>query len=48
MCGERIGALEATLNRVAEMVEMLFAAGGLARPALRLAVETHKGKMVWE
>ena len=48
MCGERIGALEATLNRLAEMVEMLVAARGLASLALRLAVEKHKGRMARE
>lgn len=45
MCGERIRALEATLNRLAEMVEILVAARGLASPALRLAMEKHKGRM---
>ena len=45
--GERIGALEAALNRVAEMVEMLVAAKRLAKPAERLAVEKYKGKMAW-
>ena len=47
-CGERIGALEATLNRVTGMVEMLVKAGGLASLALRLAVEKHKGRMAQE
>ena len=36
-CGERIGAMEATLQRVAEIVKMLVVAGGLASPTLRLA-----------
>ena len=43
--GERIGTLGATLNRVAEMVEMLVVAGGLASPGWRLVVERHRVRM---
>ena len=43
--GERIGALGATLNRVAKMVEMLDVAGGLASPARRLVVVRHRVRM---
>lgn len=45
-CGENIGAMGATLQRVAEILVMLVAGGGLASPTLRLAVEKHKGMMV--
>ena len=47
-CRERFDAIEATLDRVAKMVGMLVAAGGLASPAARLEVERHKGKMARE
>ena len=47
-CWERIGALEPTLDRFADMVDMLAGAGGLVSPAMRLAVGQHKGKMARE
>lgn len=47
-CGENIDALEEMLDRVAKIVEMLVVAGELASPAVRFAVEKHKGKMAWE
>ena len=48
MCREKFDAVEATLDRVAKMVAMLVAAGGLASSAARLAVEKHKGKVAQE
>ena len=47
-CRKKFDAIEATLDRVAKMVEMLGAAGGLATPATRLVVEKHEGKMARE
>ena len=47
-CGENIDALEAMLDKVAKIVEMLVAAGELSSPAARLVVEKHKGKMARE
>ena len=47
-CRKRFDAIEATLDRVAKMVGMLVATGGLASPAARSEVERHKGKMARE
>ena len=41
-------AMETSLNRVAEIVEMQVVSGGLADPASRLAVEKHKRRIARE
>ena len=45
---DRFDLNEAMLDRVAKMVKMLVAAGGLLSPATRLAVEKHTWKMARE